>query len=183
LPLDHNFVKEYKIRSNILKTDKENVSIQLHGSKDACIEAFNIVVQYLGIKFPYVYYVKFINNKWIIRNKITNFTCSSDYPFPLEGLALLTGIDFTILQKNEDKYFMTATASLFAIGRVPKHRLNLDLVRLHNNAPNWRKGDTLFNKSTSIFDKVKESNISHRSNIFLVNSTTLYLVENIVKFP
>lgn len=74
-------IKNIKYVYNFRK-GKKNVSTQLFESKEASIEAFHLVVQYLNILYPHVYEVKFINNKYSIKYKITSQTFNDDYPLP-----------------------------------------------------------------------------------------------------
>lgn len=184
LPHDSNHKSEYKIRNNIIKVEGTNVSKELPMSKEASYEVFCIVINHLLVRYPKVYHKKYINNKFYIVNKITKFITSYDRPHLLQELALLSGIDYTILHKGQDdKYYITNSASLFAIGWIVNDRIGNDLIKLHNKAPGWQKGELLYRKNVSIFDNVKDDKIYYRTNIFLVNTRKWYMSENNIETP
>nr|YP_008965367.1 hypothetical protein [Rhynchosporium commune]AHC02344.1 hypothetical protein [Rhynchosporium commune] len=182
--LDSNYLNWYKVRKALLDFEANKVSQQLPESFNSCREALFQVVGYLEFKYPDAYISIYINNELHIVNKINGEVYSLNSQRPLDVLALLTMDDFSILQIRPDgEYYLTASATLFPIGWALNERIGYSIRDLHNSAPKWRKGDYAYDNTRGLFDKIKGPHVFHRNNYFIVNTSKLFLPENIIKIP
>ncbi|KAL3420615.1 hypothetical protein PVAG01_07060 [Phlyctema vagabunda] len=183
LTLDHDYLREHDIRSELLRDICPQVVQQLTAADDAAHEVLSMVVHFLTSRYPSRFTVT--SSPPTIHNHLT----SESYPIgptisnPLEISARLAMEDFNILKKDTEtgEYQLIASATLFPTGWKLQERIGSSMAKLHAPVPGWK--EKLGRSVNRYFDYLSPNSCMERTNTFVQTSTVLFADEPAHMFP
>lgn len=188
--LDDSYSHFMSIREDKILNDRQNVIQSLPISANACRELFQTILMHISYKYPYQFEIWNEKNEYKIYNNITkkSFYINDIEEAKAEDLLAILGQlvleDFNILQldSTNTNYNLTASLTVFPVGWWLKDRIGYDLIKLHGPAPNWQINEQFRKAYKKKFDNIHDL-IEYRSNIFILNTSELFLPEHHIKVP
>jgi Protein of unknown function (DUF3445) len=109
LTMDEEYLREHRLRAELLAGSRNRVLRCLPGSEAACVETLEFVVEFLTKKWPDVFELFGDDGAYFVRNNRTGEAFQIVAPYemaPLEIVARLAMEDFNVLVKDEvdDEY-------------------------------------------------------------------------------
>lgn len=163
LTVDRNYSREHDIRKSLLEERRNEVIQCLPESKDACVEALEVVAEFLCERYPDMFVMEKRSRKKRVHNRKTGetFVVGDDKESidPLEIAVRLAMEDLSILMKNEEgEYYVyvkqwnpfriktkttnnwisAASATLFPVGWTVQNRIGWTISQMHDPVPEWK---------------------------------------------
>jgi hypothetical protein len=163
LTVDENYIKEHRIRHDLIQNERNDVLQSLPESQDACMEVLDVITSFLCERYPSMFQMRRSGRATEIRNSKTGetfvFGGVHDTMDPLEIAARLTMEDLSVLMVNADgEYYVyvlprfpcssdvmaddndrAASATLFPVGWRVQNRLGWTITQMHGAVPQWHE--------------------------------------------
>jgi len=177
LALDNLYEEEQKFRSELIRTQREQVWETLPGSEEAVAETLEYIVQFLTRRYPQ-YFQHPKGNPDYIHNLITNKTFKIVAPYethPLEVAAQLVMEDINLLMKgdgDDPEYYLRASFSMGPAGWYIQERIGWPLRRIHTPVPMWQ--EKLRKPMDRFFSNLQVSDPVQRNSYFMQVDDTMF---------
>lgn len=178
-----------KKRYAILKVFKKDVLGHKKIAREACIELFHYMRIFISNKYPHIFRIVIKDNNYKIHNLITNkrFKVNNINKAKISNLLAIISQcvleDFSLLVKIYGIYYIVVSLSLFAINWKVSERIGYNMIKLHGITSGWQP-DEIYNKGhTNVFDYMTSDVLKIRTNLFVINTSKLYLPYHKIKLP
>ncbi|KAH0537133.1 hypothetical protein FGG08_006037 [Glutinoglossum americanum] len=143
LTMSDNCHPEHRLRAELLTESKSKVLQCPPESESACLEALEVVLDFLTKTWPDVFERfgannKFVNNKFVRNNK-TGEEFHLDAEPPLEVAARLVIEDLNVLKESDEGYVLAASATCFPVVWSLEEKIGWPITRLHESVPGWEE--------------------------------------------
>ncbi|KAH8598765.1 hypothetical protein B0O99DRAFT_614128 [Bisporella sp. PMI_857] len=175
LTVDSDYLKEHRVRRELLDNSRFQVLQCLPASEAACHEVLDLVACFLSTRFPEHFTISQTHPP-TIHNHLTNEShfIGPDSTNPLEIATRLAMEDFNVLMKDDvsGEYLLQASATLFPAGWELQERIGTSMRNLHAPVPGWQ--GTLGRHVNHYFDNLSSKTHMERYNLFIQTAPDLF---------
>lgn len=170
IEIDDQFVPYLKRKTELLSTNYAEVFASLEGSESAQREVLDLLLAHLLQRFPDLY--ERIGDQITVRATGQTWRIS-DFEQPLDLAGRLVQEDLCVMQKHEDRYFLTAASLCFPLRWRLLEKIGRPLVEIHQPVPDY--SERLAHPVDQFFDRLKPEYSACRLNWSIVDTPELFL--------
>jgi dimethylamine monooxygenase subunit A len=170
IEIDDQFVPYLKRKTELFETNHSEVFASLEGSEIAQREVLDRLLAHLLLRFPDLY--ERMDDQITVRATGQTWRIS-EFEQPLDLAGRLVQEDLCVMQKHENRYFLTAASLCFPLRWRLLEKLGRPLVEIHQPVPEYP--EKLERPIDQFFDRLRPEYPAVRLNWSIVDTPELFL--------